>query len=101
MLVKQACRRMNGSGEDGSTMEDESDMERPVLTNRTFDELKLGDAASLTRIIGPDDIELFAALSGDNNPAPLGQSLIPAGMISAVLDTRLPGPGRTRAGPTR
>lgn len=98
MLTKQTDHRMNGSEEDGSTMEDESDMERPVLTNRTFDELKLGDAASLTRIIGPDDIELFAALSGDNNPAPLGQSLIPAGMISAVLDTRLPGPGTVYLG---
>lgn len=79
-------------------MEDEIDMERPVLTNRMFDELKLGDAASLTRTIGPDDIELFAALSGDNNPVPLGQSLIPAGMISAVLDTRLPGPGTVYLG---
>ncbi|THV15181.1 bifunctional enoyl-CoA hydratase/phosphate acetyltransferase [Rhizobium rhizophilum] len=73
-------------------------MERPVLTNRMFDELKLGDAASLTRTIGPDDIELFAALSGDNNPVPLGQSLIPAGMIAAVLDTRLPGPGTVYLG---
>ncbi|QEE44965.1 bifunctional enoyl-CoA hydratase/phosphate acetyltransferase [Rhizobium sp. WL3] len=79
-------------------MEDEIDMERPVLTNRMFDELKLGDAASLTRTIGPDDIELFAALSGDNNPVPLGQSLIPAGMIAAVLDTRLPGPGTVYLG---
>lgn len=79
-------------------MEDEGDMERPILTNRTFDELKLGDAASMTRIIGSDDIELFAVLSGDNNPAPLGQSLIPAGMISAVLDTRLPGPGTVYLG---
>ena len=98
MLTTQTNRRMNGSREDGSTMEDESDMERPILTNRTFDELKLGDAASLTRVIGPDDIELFAALSGDNNPVPLGQSLIPAGMISAVLDTRLPGPGTVYLG---
>ncbi|WP_172449986.1 bifunctional enoyl-CoA hydratase/phosphate acetyltransferase [Rhizobium sp. TH135] len=73
-------------------------MERPVLTNRMFDELKLGDAASITRVIGPDDIELFAALSGDNNPVPLGQSLIPAGMISAVFDTRLPGPGTVYLG---
>jgi phosphate acetyltransferase len=98
MRMTQTNRRINGSGEDGSSMEDESEMERPVLTNRTFDELKLGDAASLTRIIGPDDIELFAALSGDNNPVPLGQSLIPAGMISAVLDTRLPGPGTVYLG---
>jgi phosphate acetyltransferase len=98
MRMTQTNRRINGSGEDGSSMEDESEMERPVLTNRTFDELKLDDAASLTRIIGPDDIELFAALSGDNNPVPLGQSLIPAGMISAVLDTRLPGPGTVYLG---
>lgn len=98
MQMKQIGCRINGSGEDGSTMEDESDMERPVLTNRMFDELKLGDAASITRVIGTDDIELFAALSGDNNPVPLGQSLIPAGMISAVLDTRLPGPGTVYLG---
>ncbi|WP_159950010.1 bifunctional enoyl-CoA hydratase/phosphate acetyltransferase [Rhizobium sp. 18065] len=79
-------------------MDDITEMEKPILTNRTFEELKVGDSAAITRLIGPDDVELFAALSGDHNPVPLGQSLIPAGMVSAVLDTRLPGPGTVYLG---
>src|SRR5699024_8855207 len=39
------------------------------LTNRTFDQLQIGDRAELVREVGPDDITLFAAVSGDNNPA--------------------------------
>ncbi|QLF71222.1 bifunctional enoyl-CoA hydratase/phosphate acetyltransferase [Peteryoungia desertarenae] len=68
-------------------------MEKPILTNRTFAELTLGDTATLTRTIGPDDIDLFAALAGDNNPSPQGQSMIPAAMVATLLETRLPGPG--------
>ena len=74
-------------------MENEGDMEKAILTNRTFAELTLGDTATLTRKIGPDDIDLFAALAGDNNPSPLGQSMIPAAMVATILETRLPGPG--------
>jgi phosphate acetyltransferase len=78
-----------------------------VLTNRTFDELKLGDSASLVRIVGRDDIDLFAAVSGDVNPAhldatfaetdPFGHvvahGMWTAALVSAVLGTELPGPG--------
>ncbi|GGF60991.1 bifunctional enoyl-CoA hydratase/phosphate acetyltransferase [Azorhizobium oxalatiphilum] len=78
-----------------------------VLQNKTFEELALGDAASVTRTVGDDDIKLFAAVSGDVNPAHLDPAyaatdifghVIVHGMwtgalISSVLGTELPGPG--------
>ena len=39
--------------------------------NRTFDEIKLGDTASLVRTLTHKDIELFAVMSGDINPTHL------------------------------
>lgn len=82
-------------------------MSDDILSNRTFDELNLGDSASLVRIVGRDDIDLFAAVSGDLNPAHLDKTFAAtdlfghviahgmwtAALISAVLGTRLPGPG--------
>jgi predicted deacylase len=38
-------------------------MER--IENRTFDEIKPGDTASLVRTLTHKDIELFAVMSGD------------------------------------
>src|SRR6516164_8865439 len=78
-----------------------------VLENRTFNELKIGDSASLVRIVGRDDIDLFAAVSGDVNPAHLdatfaatdlfghvvAHGMWTAALVSAVLGTKLPGPG--------
>ena len=78
-----------------------------TLTNRTFDQLHVGDHAELTRTVDKDDIALFAAVSGDSNPAhldtafaahgPFGHvvahGMWTAALISAVLGTRLPGPG--------
>ncbi len=77
------------------------------LRNRTIDELQIGDTASLVRIAGRDDIDLFATVSGDENPAHLDATfaatdpfghIVAHGMwtgalISAVLGTQLPGPG--------
>ncbi|WP_430914022.1 bifunctional enoyl-CoA hydratase/phosphate acetyltransferase [Methylobacterium sp. sgz302541] len=77
------------------------------LVNRTFDELAIGETASLTREVSPDDIKLFAAVSGDVNPAHLdaqyaagdvfGHVVIhgmwTAALISTLLGTELPGPG--------
>ncbi|WP_439594363.1 bifunctional enoyl-CoA hydratase/phosphate acetyltransferase [Falsiroseomonas sp.] len=82
-------------------------MDQDLLRNRTFDELQPGDTASVVRIVGRDDIELFASVSGDVNPAHLDAAFAATGLfghvvahgmwtaalISAVLGTRLPGPG--------
>jgi phosphate acetyltransferase len=78
-----------------------------MIENRTFDEIAVGDSASLSRTVTQRDIELFALASGDVNPAHMdpayaatdmfhhiiAQGILEAGLISAVLGTRLPGPG--------
>lgn len=77
------------------------------IENKTFDELAVGDHAELTRTLQHGDIELFAIMSGDVNPAHVDEDyaktdmfhhVIAHGMwggalISAVLGTELPGPG--------
>ncbi len=77
------------------------------IENKTFDELNVGDQAELTRTLSSRDIELFAVMSGDVNPAHVDpdyaksdmfHEVIAHGMwggalISAVLGTELPGPG--------
>ncbi len=77
------------------------------IENRTFSELKVGDSASITRVLTHKDIELFAIMSGDVNPAHVDEEfaksdmfhkIIAHGMwggalISTVLGTQLPGPG--------
>lgn len=83
-----------------------------MLQNRCYDELQVGDSASLTRELSKADIELFAILSGDVNPAHLDEAyardtpfhkVIAHGMwggtlISTVLGTKLPGPGTIYVG---
>ncbi|MES2089326.1 MAG: bifunctional enoyl-CoA hydratase/phosphate acetyltransferase [Pseudomonadota bacterium] len=83
-----------------------------MLENRTYDELNVGDSATLTRTLTKDDIDAFAILSGDVNPAHLDdayakdtpfQKVIAHGMwggtlISTVLGTKLPGPGTIYVG---
>ncbi len=78
-----------------------------VIENRTFDEIAIGDSASLSRTLSKDDIALFAVMSGDVNPAHLdepyaeksmfhhiiGHGMWGGSLISTVLGTRLPGPG--------
>ncbi|HEX7646881.1 MAG TPA: bifunctional enoyl-CoA hydratase/phosphate acetyltransferase [Noviherbaspirillum sp.] len=78
-----------------------------LIENRTFDELRIGDSASLVRTLTLRDIELFAVMSGDVNPAHVDveyaksdmfHKVIAHGMwsgalISTVLGTQLPGPG--------
>ena len=77
------------------------------IENRTFDELKPGDTASLVRILTQKDIDLFAVMSGDVNPACVDEDFARSDMfhkvvahgmwggalISTVLGTELPGPG--------
>ena len=77
------------------------------IENRTYDELLIGDQASISKTISQQDIDLFALVSGDVNPAHMDPSyartdmfhriiahgMLTAGLISAVLGTKLPGPG--------
>ena len=78
-----------------------------TIRNRTFDEIAVGDSASLRRTLTKADIELFAAMSGDVNPAHVDEQYARSGMfhhvvahgmwggslISTLLGTELPGPG--------
>jgi phosphotransacetylase/acyl dehydratase len=77
------------------------------IENQVFDEIQPGAAASVSRQLTADDIELFAIVSGDVNPAHLDSAYAATdlfhriiahgmwggGLISAVLGTKLPGPG--------
>lgn len=78
-----------------------------LIENRIFDEIAVGDSASVTRTLTQRDIHLFALVSGDVNPAHvdidyaehdifhkvIAHGMWGAGLISAVLGTELPGPG--------
>jgi len=80
---------------------------REFIENKTFDEIRVGDSASLQRTLDTKDIQLFAVMSGDVNPAhvdpeyaasSLFHEVIAHGMwggalISTVLGTLYPGPG--------
>ena len=38
------------------------------ITNLTFNEIEIGDNAEYTRLITNQEVEAFAAISGDHNP---------------------------------
>jgi phosphate acetyltransferase len=81
--------------------------EQRHLVNRTYDEIRVGDYASLVRTLMPEDVKLFAVLTGDFNPSHADPSYSESGMfreviahgmwsgslISTVLGTQFPGPG--------
>ena len=78
-----------------------------MIENVTYDELFVGQSARLLRTLTLEDIQAFAAVSGDTNPAHLDpeyandtmfHGVIAHGMwggalISALLGTKFPGPG--------
>src|SRR3974390_298198 len=77
------------------------------IENRIFDEIKIGDSATLERTLTDQDIRLFAVMSGDINPAHvdpeyamssrfrevIGHGMWSGALISTVLGTSFPGPG--------
>ncbi len=80
-----------------------------MIENKTFDEIAIGDRASLSRTLTRDDIDLFAVVSGDVNPShmdegltgaagPVAHSMWTGSLLSAVLGNELPGPGAVYAG---
>ncbi|MBQ3090840.1 MAG: MaoC family dehydratase [Oscillospiraceae bacterium] len=68
---------------------------------------EIGQQAQMTRTISESDVYLFAGITGDLNPAHINEpyargtrfgrriahGMLTAGLISAVLGTRLPGAG--------
>lgn len=77
------------------------------MENVTFDEMSVGQSARLLRTVTQADIEAFAAVSGDINPAHLNpeyadatmfhgviaHGMLGAALISALFGTKFPGPG--------
>ena len=68
---------------------------------------KVGDSAEIAKVITEEDIFLFAGITGDRNPMHISKEfaaksrfgeriahgILTAGLISAVLGMKLPGPG--------
>ena len=81
--------------------------EKRHVVNKTYDEIQIGDSESLTRTLMPEDVKLFAVLSGCFNPSATDSHYSESGMfrevmahgmwsgslISTVLGTQFPGPG--------
>jgi len=77
------------------------------MIGKTIDELKVGDRAEFSKTISESDVYLYAGVTGDLNPAHINEAyaektffktriahgMLSAGFISAILGTRLPGPG--------
>jgi phosphate acetyltransferase len=84
------------------------------LTNKTYNEIQIGDSATLTRTLTQQDIQLFAVVTGDMNPAHLdeayaktdifhqivGHGMWTGSMFSVLLGMQLPGPGTIYLGQT-
>jgi acyl dehydratase len=77
------------------------------MTGRTIEELAVGDTAELIRSVTAETIREFVEATGDDNPlhsdpafaatTRFGEVIAPGiltgGLVSAVIGTRLPGPG--------
>lgn len=78
-----------------------------MLSNRTYEELHVGDKAEVRHTVTERDLLLFAAVSGDVNPVHLDESfaantafkgriahgMFSGALISAAIACELPGPG--------
>ena len=79
----------------------------PPLRTLFYDDLSVGMSETLSKTVSASDVVGFATLTGDRNPIHLSEhfaarttfkkriahGLYTASLISAVLGTRLPGPG--------
>lgn len=79
-----------------------------MATNKTYEQIAIGDTASVTRVCTVNDLLIFAHASGNKNPLhlpdtdwtgdgkvdkPVAPSMWVGALISAVLGNILPGPG--------
>lgn len=77
------------------------------VSNVPYDALEIGQKASLNKTVEERDVQLFAAVSGDNNPVHLdaafaaetlfkeriAHGMFSGALISAAIACELPGPG--------
>jgi 3-hydroxybutyryl-CoA dehydratase len=80
---------------------------RPVKLGLCFEDVHLGMEETYSRTVTAEDIDMFAAVSGDTNPVHLDEAfasstafggriahgLLVASYFSTILGTKLPGPG--------
>jgi 3-hydroxybutyryl-CoA dehydratase len=78
-----------------------------ILRTLSFEDLSVGMTETLSKTVASSDVVCFAEVTGDRNPIHLSEhfaaktpfgtriahGLYTASLISAVLGTRLPGPG--------
>ena len=76
-------------------------------TGLYFEDLTIGQSAELSHVVTDADIRGFAAISGDDNPVHLdaeyaantqfkeriAHGILTASFVSALIGTKLPGPG--------
>ena len=89
-------------------------MEKHGLYGFYFEELSVGQKATVSRTITETDLRNFSGVSGDTNPMHLNEEfaratpfggcivhgMLTASLISAVIGTKLPGPGCIYMGQT-
>lgn len=77
------------------------------MKGKTYDELEVGQKASVTRTVTEADVVIFGGVTGDLNPAHVNETyaaatpfkgriahgMLGAGYISGVFGMHLPGPG--------
>jgi len=77
------------------------------MKSYTYDEIQIGQSASVTKTISEYDVYTFAGITGDFNPAHINapyaegtffkeriaHGMLTASFVSAVLGMYLPGPG--------
>jgi len=82
------------------------------MTGKTIKQIKVGQAAEMSKTVSESDVYLFAGITGDLNPAHVDEEyakgtffkqriahgLLSAGFISAVIAAKLPGPGSVYIG---
>ncbi len=78
-----------------------------TIENRIFSEIEVGDSSTLARTLRPEDIQMFAIISGDMNPTHVdpeyarssqfrevvGHGMWGGMIFSNIIGTQFPGPG--------
>jgi len=78
-----------------------------LMTGKTIEELRIGETQRFAKTISESDVYGYAGITGDLNPAHIDEQyagntffktriahgMLTAGFISAIIGTKLPGPG--------